>query len=400
MNSVLFLFLLILFASTVYSEVIFPTILYTHQSQSISTPQWLEFFTLCLAPLVAHIAGGVASPTLLGDPSPSPNWSARITHFNPISIIWRYYAIADRRLRARAWDEADMAACNAVFWDGETRRWDGSEEIMVRSRAWITKMPEKKHVPLLSASTVVTGVLTLQGVQSLFLIISALILSMPSFGYGLSTIFLPLGCLGIIRLPAAFWLSNDYGYLSAVEGTGRRVAETHHDHLVSDKPGLPMVTDRLLDDTCVGDRLVDIQSWKGRVYRVWWALSVLVLLGVSAASTTKIWWGYHPSLPYTSVSRVTFQGMYLVLTVCTVLIHLFYVLTGNTRTTLIPCIHATWYKVFTVLLMLTAVVCLVLSALETRTLRNGIVTSLPEFYCAPGAPLCVPTASGQGNTNI
>jgi hypothetical protein len=252
----------------------------------------------------------------------------------------------------------------------------------------------------MSASTVVTGVLTLQSVQSLFSIILGLMFPMSGFGHGLSIIFLLLGCLGITRLPAAFWLSNDYGYLSAVEGPGRRTAETHRDHLVSVKLGLPEVTDRLLDDTCVADRLVDIRSWKGRVYRVWWALSLLVLLGASAASTTKIWWGYPPSLPYTSVSRVTFQGMYLVTTVSAVFIHLFYVLTGNARTTLIPCIHAMWYKVFTVLLMLAAMVCLVLSTLETRILQYGTVSSLPEFYCAPGAPLCYPVAKGEGNANV
>ena len=68
-----------------------------------------------------------------------------------------------------------MAACNALFWDAEQKRWDGSEEIMVRSRAWITKIPEKPHVRLLSASFLNTMVLTFQGIQVMDFIIEGLL---------------------------------------------------------------------------------------------------------------------------------------------------------------------------------------------------------------------------------
>ena len=393
----IFCILLLSLYLAVPSHAFIPKVLFTHQSQDISAPQWFEFFTLCFAPLVAHVAGGVASPTLLGSASQSPSWSARLPHFNPISIVWRYYAIADRRVRARAWDERDMAACNAVFWDGERGRWDGSEEIMVRSRAWITKLPEQKHIPILSASSVVTLVLTIQGLQAIFLSVSGL---NPDGGYrfaqGLPNLFLPLGCLAVGRLPAALWLSSDYGYMSAIEGGGSQVAETH---LGAEKGEFPSVTDHLLG-SAVSDRLCNAHSRKGIVYRIWWLASAGGFIGSSAASCTRLWWGYSPSVPYNSLSRMMFQSMYLALTISALLIYCFYVLRGHSRTTIIPCIHATWYKVFTILLIATALVCIVVSTLETRVLLNGTTTTFPEFKCTAGAYPCIPVGKGQGNSNI
>ncbi len=152
---------LLLLSSAVPSHATIPTVLFTYQCHSTPFPQWFDFFTLCLAPLVAHIIGGFEIPTVLGDSSHYPSLSAMLPHLNPVSIVWRYYAIVDRRIRARSWDERDMAASNAIFWDAKHARWDGSEEIMVQSRAWITKMPEKKHVPLLSASSALTLVSTI-----------------------------------------------------------------------------------------------------------------------------------------------------------------------------------------------------------------------------------------------
>ena len=113
--------LLVLLSLVIDCEATIPKILFTYQSQGIPFPTWFDQITLCLAPLVAHVAGGVVSPTLLPSSTPPPRWSARLPHFNPISIVWRYYIIGDRRLRARSWDQADMAASNAVFWDGERK---------------------------------------------------------------------------------------------------------------------------------------------------------------------------------------------------------------------------------------------------------------------------------------
>jgi hypothetical protein len=396
----LYVFLLLL-SFVVHCEATLPKILFTFQSQGISFQQWFDLFTLCLAPLVAHVAGGVVSPTLLGIGCPSPSWSARLPHFNPISIIWRYYVIGDRRLRARSWDEADMAACNAVFWDGERQRWDGSEEIMAKSRAWITKIPEKPHVAALSASSVTSIVLTLQGVNATFLIIAGLIHGSPyRLRSSLAGVFSPLGCLGFVRLPAAFWLSSDYGYINyRGSGTAPDIIETPLEKAISDNI-LQAHTSDHLPDAEVGDRLHPAHCRQGILYRVFWMLMVWGLLGAAAGNCSKIWWNYPPSLPYNSISNLIFQVMYLTLTVASILIHTVYVVIGKSTSTIIPCIHATWYKIFTLLFMVTALFCVLFSALETRVRLNGSVTSLPEFKCGKAGGLCYPVRMGQGNSNI
>jgi hypothetical protein len=398
----LYLLGILFLVSQARSEAIIAKVLFNYQSQGTTLPQWFELFTLCLAPLVAHVAGGVSSTTLTGGSSEAPNWSARITHFNPISIIWRYYIIVDRRVRARSWDEYDMAACNAVFWDGERAQWDGSEEIMVKSRAWITKVPEKRHIPLLSASSVVSLVLTLQGVQATFLIVASMD---PASGYrigqGLAYVFLPLGCLGLIRLPAALWLSSDYGYLNVSDLTEGDVNAGLLDmeKVLSERVAKGHAADRQLG-TDTKDRLLPAYCWRGILYRIWWIFTVTALLGVSAASCSRMWWGYTAEVPYNTLSRLIFQAMYFALTISGVLIHSTYVLMGRTRSTLIPCISSTWYKVFTILMMAAFLVCAVVAALETRRLRSGTFTTLPELYCKKAGTPCIPVGQGQGNTNI
>ena len=305
-------------------------------------------------------------------------------------------------MRARSWDECDMAACNAVFWDGARARWDGSEEIMVKSRAWITKVPEERHVPILSASSLVSLVLTLQGIQATFLIAAGVDPSSSyRIGQGLAYVFLPLGCLGLIRLTAALWLSSDYGYLNISDVT------------VADVTAAPLSMEKTLCERVLSahaiegqlstdpqDRLLPAYCWRGILYRIWWIFTVTGLLGVSAASCSRMWWGYATEVPYNALSRLILQAMYFVLTCSGVLIHSTYVLMGRTGSTLIPCIHSTWYKVFTILFMATSLVCVVVAALETRTLRSGTYTTLPEFYCKKAGSLCVPVGRGQGNANL
>jgi hypothetical protein len=122
-----------------------------------------------------------------------------------------------------------MAACNAVFWDAERKRWDGSEEIMVRSRAWITKMPAKPHVQLLSASSFTTLVQTEQGAQIMFYVINGYIAGSKHILLGLPGVFAGLQLLGLIRMFAGLWLSSDYSYMN-FRGT----------HLGSEISGTPL----------------------------------------------------------------------------------------------------------------------------------------------------------------
>jgi hypothetical protein len=268
---------LLLLASPVCARIVKLEVLLTYQSQEIAFTQWIELFTVCLAPLISHVAAGAPTPTVLKKfKSQSPHWTSRLTHFNPISIIWRYNAIAYRRVRARHWDEQDMAACNAIFWDGEKLRWDGSEEIMIRSRRWITKIPNESHVPIVSGSTLITLVSTLQGAQAIALILGVLIPKLTRLQDRLPYLFVPLGVLSLLRLSAAPWLTSEFGYLNCEETAGEIIP-------AEKKPG------RLPEETeLVSDRLLPPHSWQGIVYRIWWLFSAWLIMGISAVITSHL----------------------------------------------------------------------------------------------------------------
>lgn len=403
---------LLLLSRTAHSAT--PIVLFSHQSQHIPFQSWFEYLTLCFAPLIAHVVGGVSSPIIIPSDSKPPSWSACLPHYNPISIVWRWYAIADRRVRACNWDVADMAACNAVFWDAEKARWDGSEDIMFRSRAWIVKLPRQTYVPLLSASSLTTVVLTLQGVQAGFIIFSTLNpKTIYHFGLGLPNVFIPLAILGLMRLPAALWLSDDYTYLGLVHngsGTERHITETPAGEMEEPKratatataPISPLSpTNSHIRELTTSDtsRVHSVHSAIGLLYRVWWFLSISGLISGAAVSTSHILWGNLPSFRYVSLSHLLDMIMYFSLSTATVLITCTYILLGRTHSTLIPCIHETWYKVLTVFLAVMGFVTMIVATLETRQLHDGALSTLPEFQCNQTSGLCVPVTRGHGNFN-
>jgi hypothetical protein len=380
LQSILFLFLFLLPA--VYCRIFGPQpVTFTYQSRGTRVTDWFNMLTVCLAPLIAHVAGGVPAATFLGTDAQRPSWIARLPHFNPASIIWRYMAIADRRVRAICWDREDMAACNVMFWDGQRGRWDGSEEMMVRCRQWIAKRPEMKRVPILSASTLITVVTTLQGLQATFLIIASMI---PESSYrinsGLPYLFLPLGCLGLVRLAAAPWLTSDYGYLNPSENT-------------VEKPESGSGTTEV-----VADRLLDSTTPKGITFRIFWILACDGLLGISAASCSRLFWGFSILSQYTSTTSLLFHILYIIITVVSLIIISTYVLGCQTGSTIIPCIHSAWYKIYTMVLVVIAVAMMIVAGLETRIKSDGTITTLPPFSC--NGTLCVLVGHGHGNTSI
>jgi hypothetical protein len=62
--------LLLLFHS---AHAITPVILFTHQSQHVIFQNWFDYLTLCFAPLIAHVVGGVANPTVIPPHSKEPS---------------------------------------------------------------------------------------------------------------------------------------------------------------------------------------------------------------------------------------------------------------------------------------------------------------------------------------
>jgi hypothetical protein len=418
--------LLALLLSTRIAHASNPVILFTLQSQHIPYQSWFGYFTLCFAPLIAHLVGGVKPPVVIPSHSKSPSWWAYLPHFNPISVIWRWYAIADRRLRACAWDSADMAACNAVFWDSKKARWDGSEDIMLRSRAWIIKVPEQKHASLLSISSFTTLVLAFQGAEA--------VLGMYSFssitaaqifkGWNLPSLFAPVAIMSLFRLPAALWLSDDYVYwdvshkgsdserndagmlvrtieeddgslLELDPRTSKRATTTAADPLLSAGPSqLEQLT------TTDKPRVHSTRTRIALAYRIWWLISINGLLVPAAVDTAFTLFDNPRSFPYFSLTSLLVLIMYFILSASATLITTTYILLGRTHTTIIPCVHAIWYKVLTMVLAAIGLATLIVAVLETRQLRDGTVNTLPEFQCNGSMGVCVPVARGHGNSNV
>jgi len=310
-----------------------------HYSPSAPASQWLNLLTACLAPLVIHIAAGVPSPTIIGgnESLEKPPWSERLPHFNPISILWRYYVIADRRWRSKSWSREDLAATNALFWNGE--HWDGSEVIMIRSKNFPSKLPNSTHVDFLSGSTLATITMTIQGAYSVFIVVTNSSMS------DLADFFAPLAVIGLFRLQSAFWLSDEGAYLPFSNWDG------------------PIMTTPF--EARVSEELYSAWGWRGVIFRSWWICSMAGLAGYALHSCIGDFpttWA--PDVCYYASSMLK-RVFYTVLTVGALTIHSFYVLRGQSRTTLIPCIQTMWYKIYTYLLILLALLGVTFSAVET-----------------------------------
>jgi hypothetical protein len=339
---------------------------FTYQSNLNTVQQFLTMFTLCLAPLVTHIAFGLPQTVVLADKG--PRWTDKVIEFNPISIIWRYYAIAYRRLRATQWDAADMAACNALFWDGE--RWDGSEHMMIKSRDYLTSRPELSHAAFVSGSSLSTVALALQGVQAVFLMVtSASPNPIGSFSRDLTGLFVPLGLLGLLRLPAACWISSDFGYSY----------ERGHPPLLHTS----YTAESELEDWkfTVRSRLVDTRNWKCICYRIWWIATVLATMGLALYDLCSSLYIPNAEAINMSSTQFIFDLMYMQLTAGILLIHITYVLKREHVSTVIPCSQSAWYKLFTFLMVATAVAAVVVASLETIQLPSGQYVTVPPVNC-------------------
>jgi hypothetical protein len=136
------------------------------------------------------------------------------------------------------------------------------------------------------------------------------------------------------------------------------------------------------------------------LYRIWWLLSIIGILTAGDVSAYRQIWGYKSSFRYISLSHLLLALTYVILSTSALLIIGTYILRGRTTSTLIPCINATWYKVFTVVLVAMGLTTIIVATLETRQLANGETSTLPEFQCNQTMARCAPVARGSGNFNV
>jgi hypothetical protein len=111
----------------------------------------------------------------------------------------------------QAMDPEDMAATNAIFW---TRRgWNGSEIMMLSTSPHLTRKPNHTRIRLLSATSVKTITIAYQGIEALYLLLGGLGMR-NSYGdsFAFDSLFFPLSVIGLMRIPGALWMTEDYSY--------------------------------------------------------------------------------------------------------------------------------------------------------------------------------------------
>jgi hypothetical protein len=362
------------------------TIYFRYQSYSIPFEEWISMLTVCLAPLVTHVVFGFAKPVLLSQRL--PRWTDRLAQFNPITIVWRWYSIVHRRIRAQHWDRRDMAASNAIFWDGH--RWDGSEEMMHTSRDWVTKVPKKTHVSLVSSSTLATIAMTLQGAGALGHLLQISSSNWRAPGLALPNIFYPIAVLSFARLPASIWLSSDYGYSLRVPSTTVDSMSSPEIKMGSHDPsyGIDCSPESGIWDPATASSSTPCPPSMSRLGPrftfgacLWTGFGILsALLGCGAcAYISVVAAGPKPFVIVTSASSLAVRMLYFVLSVSGLCIFVFYIVKGQAGSTVVPCMNSMWYKCLNSLIISLALVAFVLAALETTISPTGT----PITYWVP-----------------
>ncbi|CAI6332085.1 unnamed protein product [Periconia digitata] len=370
--------------------------LFHYQSQNLTYSEWITLLTLCLAPVVVHLLASVPESVVLdGNP---PRFIDYLCHYNPTSVIWRYFAIMDSRVRCRNWTPEDMAAANAHFWTHET--WDSSQEMRIIQRARLHmpprayNAPSRSYIDPTSGSAIKSVIATLQGVQAMYTLISS---HSPGNAFmsdlSLASIFQPFAILGLLRLPAAPWMSEHYIY----DYRPTRGYSTLRTTAVDDDSQAPMLSLELKTlqpsnsethpgpsaafksqntANAVSQNFYPASSIRGILIR---ALYLLAMLALAA------WTSTNPFPDNTIGTTFTVTGymhtiFYAFFLDATVLIFAFYLCTGRSTTTVIPCVQQTWYQVYTAVVFLGMILFIVLAALQTRKTWCGAWTTFPVMW--------------------
>lgn len=339
----------------------------TYQSSDIPFAEWISLFTLCLAPLVIHVASGAPHTSYL-DPRRRPQWHDRICHFNPTSIIWRYAAITDRRLRALIWRPEDMVAANAIFW---TRTgWDGGEAVAISSASYVTHLPEHARVDLASRAMIKTVVITLQGCQAVYLVAGG-VNKISGFNryMGLDGLFTPIAILGLLRLCAAPWLTDDFAFTPKypiISGGASKLQERRQ-----------ISVDSLLDADTVAcaqqERFRPTIYWPSILFRSVY-ISPLLGLWVLVGCYVVPWDGSDSVFVTTTFLTGWFYQLSLTITIP---LYAYYFFNGGIRSTIIPCMSSLWYKVYTVVVYVCICIIILFACIETRRTPCGTYTTRP-----------------------
>ncbi|KAF1986784.1 hypothetical protein K402DRAFT_376689 [Aulographum hederae CBS 113979] len=372
----------------------FNVVRFAYQSRAIKSGEWIAILTLCFAPLAAHILIGAPKVVVLG--GKRPHWTDRVCLYGPTSIFWRYLAIADRRARSRSWNPADMAASCTAFWTG--RRWDGSELMMMKSRAFLRKTPKHHHIKFFSFSMVKTLIVLLQGILTTVSLIQGRTDTTYRQTVAVTNIYTPLATFGLFRVFAALWLEEDYSFETVEDSSPSQArllgrseslcpteAQTSTPRACSLKyPSATSSPIRSRSSTMTSPPKVERSTTKSpllannpteNVTDILVKLSLLLLgLGILVLCFLSL-------LPLSggpdTIVTLLMCSIHTFYSVVTMVITLACVLSGNANTTVIPVIGSLWYKAYTLSCFGMLLVLFVVSMLETRRSWCGLYTTYP-----------------------
>lgn len=355
-----------------------------YQSQNISFADWVSVLTLCFAPLIAHIFAGTPTPSLLI--LSKPGWHDYITLFNPTAIIYRYGAIVERRVRACKWEPIDIAAANALFWT--ERGWDGSEDMVTSGLPHCNRLPDRTTLRILSIQMLKTVITASQGMQAAISLLGRMMgtVHIMTDQPAVDFTFGPLAVLGLLRLLASPWLSDDFSYTSTTCGTSestleiRQIEKQHR-----------MSWDSLLQDrqsyAPIGIRYRPGSYWPSRLFRLLF-LSILAALWALALCWALIpdktlARGYLVEYTATSFALAVF---YFITFTTTMMTYAWYSIQDQTTSTILPCVSLLWFKAYAIFWSLSAALLVTLAAIETYKTPCGIYTTvdikISGFICS------------------
>jgi hypothetical protein len=116
--------------------------------------------------------------------------------------------------------------------------------MVIRAPSYCVQMPRKSHIELFSVTMLKTVIITLQGVSALYSLIGGLVGSNSTArnvaaGLGMDVVFLPLTIIGLLRLCAAAWLTEDFAYVCLKKSA---YGLPKHNDVFSDENGLLLIT--------------------------------------------------------------------------------------------------------------------------------------------------------------
>lgn len=189
---------------------------------------------------------------------------------------------------------------------------------------------------------------------------------------GVDFIFSPLAFIGLLRLSSALWLTDDFNY------TPRPSSELAQYPLHGEatrRSSLDSFLEPPVQPELLGNRYGPTSRWSSWLFRALYLVPLLTMLVICAQLIARAFWIDHRYNANITASTFLVGICYIIFLAATSVICAFYFIKDSTSTVL-PCVTATWYKAYTLMVMAMDLGSFIVSCIETREAPCGWFTSL------------------------